>query len=124
LRDMPKTIVINKPIAPSPPIQTPTPVIYYGYYNCSALMALWDSVGGNPNAAFLAAEIAIAESGGYPDSISPTDDYGLWQINGSHGSLATLDPRGNARAAVVISNDGTNWGAWTTYTSGAYYGRC
>jgi hypothetical protein len=26
----------------------------------------------------------------------------------------------NARAAVSISNNGTNWGAWTAYSSGAY----
>jgi hypothetical protein len=27
---------------------------------------------------------------------------------------------GNARAAVAISNNGQSWGAWTTYTNGAY----
>ena len=64
------------------------------------------------------------ESGGNPNAISPTDDFGLWQINGSHGSMATLNPAGNARSAVSISSDGRNWGPWTTYTSGAYRGKC
>jgi hypothetical protein len=48
----------------------------------------------------------------------------LWQINGSHGSLASLNPIANARAAVIISGNGSNWSPWTTYVSGAYIGRC
>ena len=39
-------------------------------------------------------------------------------------ALATFDPIGNAKAAIQISQDGTNWSPWTTYTSGAYAGRC
>lgn len=95
-------------------------------YTCSELEQLWDSVGGNPGEAFIAAEIATAESGGNPDAISPTDDVGLWQVNlSSWGSaMASENPVANARAAVTISDDGTNWGPWTTYTSGAYIGRC
>jgi Lysozyme like domain len=97
---------------------------YGGTLSCSGLESLWDSAGGNPDSAFMAAEIAMAESGGNQYAISPTDDYGYWQINGSHGALATLDAYGNARAAIIISNNGTDWSPWTTYTSGAYYGRC
>jgi hypothetical protein len=100
------------------------PVASHGHYSCSALESLWESAGGSSSTAFMAAEIATAESGGNPNAVSPTDDFGLWQINGSHGSMATLDPVGNARAAISISNDGHSWGAWTTYTSGAYSGRC
>jgi hypothetical protein len=96
----------------------------HGVYSCSGLETLWRNAGGSSGEAFTAAEIAMAESGGNPNAISPTDDFGLWQINGSHGSMATLDPLGNARAAVSISNGGSSWGAWTTYTSGAYSGRC
>jgi hypothetical protein len=108
----------NPPASPSPP-----PVVQ-GYYSCSALEALWESAGGSYGTAFIAAEIAMAESGGNPNAISPTNDYGLWQINGSHGAQATLDPLGNARAAVAISSDGTDWSPWTTFTSGAYIGQC
>jgi LysM repeat protein len=95
-----------------------------GSYSCSALEQLWDSAGGNPSDAVMAAEIAMAESGGNPNAISPTDDYGLWQINASNGSLATLDPYANAKSAIILSGNGTNWGPWTTYTSGAYSGKC
>lgn len=95
-----------------------------GQYSCSALEQLWDEAGGNRADAFIAAEIAMAESGGNPNAISPTDDFGLWQINGVHGSLATLNPFENARSAIIVSDDGTNWRPWTTYTSGAYRGRC
>jgi hypothetical protein len=95
-----------------------------GDYSCSALESLWIGVGGNPASAHIAAQIATAESGGNPAAISPTDDFGLWQINGTWGSLATLDPVGNARAAVEISHDGTDWEPWTTYTSGIYASNC
>jgi len=95
-----------------------------GSYSCSALEQLWDSAGGNPSDAVMAAEIAMAESGGNPNAISPTDDYGLWQINASNGSLATLDPFANAKSAIILSGNGTNWSPWTTYTSGAYSGKC
>jgi LysM repeat protein len=92
--------------------------------NCSGLERLWEEAGGNPADAFTAAEIAMAESGGNQYAHSPTNDYGYWQINASHGALATYDAYGNARAAVIISHDGTDWHPWTTYTSGAYVGRC
>jgi Lysozyme like domain len=114
---------------------TPVPVVpapsqsassFAGSYSCNQLEALWDQEGGNPRTAFIAAEIAIAESDGNPDAISPTGDYGLWQINASHGLAVStmLSPAGSAQAAIAISSDGTDWSAWTTYTSGAYIGRC
>jgi hypothetical protein len=93
-------------------------------YSCSDLEQHWGQAGGSSAQAFMAAEIAMAESGGNPNAISPTDDFGLWQINGSHGSLATLDPLQNAKSAIILSADGTNWGPWTTYHSGAYVGKC
>jgi LysM repeat protein len=95
-----------------------------GRYSCSALESLWEQAGGSPAHAQMAAEIARAESGGNPNAISPTDDFGLWQINGSNGSLATLNPYQNARSAIILSNDGINWNPWTTYRIGAYYGQC
>lgn len=95
-----------------------------GTLSCSGLEGLWDSAGGNPTYAFIAAEIAMAESGGRQFAHSPTNDFGYWQINGSNGALATYDAYGNARSAIILSHNGTNWSAWTTYTSGAYAGRC
>ena len=38
--------------------------------------------------------------------------------------LATYNPMGNAKAALAISSNGTNWRPWTTYVTGAYRGRC
>jgi LysM repeat protein len=96
-----------------------------GTLGCGGLEALWEDAGGSHAEAFMAAEIAMAESGGRQYALSPTNDYGYWQINGSHGPAeATFNPMGNAKAAIAISDDGTNWDAWTTYTSGAYGGRC
>jgi LysM repeat protein len=96
-----------------------------GNLSCSGLEALWDAAGGNRGEAFMAAEIAMAESGGRQFAHSPTNDFGYWQINGGHGpAMATYDPLGNARAAIAISSNGHNWRPWTTYTSGAYRGRC
>ena len=95
-----------------------------GRYSCSSLESLWKQAGGSPAHALMAAEIAEAESGGNPNAISPTDDFGLWQINASNGALSTLNPYENARSAIILSHDGTNWDPWTTYHIGAYYGRC
>jgi LysM repeat protein len=95
-----------------------------GTLGCSGLEELWEEAGGNPAHAFMAAEIAMAESGGRQYALSPTDDYGYWQINIVNGSLATFNALGNARSAVIISQDGTDWYPWTTYTSGAYIDRC
>jgi len=97
-----------------------------GTLGCSGLEALWEAAGGSQAEAFMAAEIAMAESGGNQYAVSPTDDYGYWQINmPSWGpAMATFDPIGNAKAAIEISQDGTNWDPWTTYVTGAYEGRC
>jgi LysM repeat protein len=96
-----------------------------GNLSCHGLEALWEAAGGSKGEAFIAAEIAMAESGGRQFAHSPTNDFGYWQINGGHGpAMATYDPLGNAKAAIAISSNGHNWNPWTTYTSGAYHGRC
>lgn len=95
-----------------------------GTLSCSGLESLWISAGGNPGAAFMAAEIAEAESGGQQYATGPNGERGYWQINPVNGYLSTYDPIGNAKAAIVLSYNGTNWSAWTTYLTGAYLGRC
>jgi LysM repeat protein len=116
---------VGRPVAaPVPRGVTATVTAAGGTLGCSGLEALWEAAGGNPSDAFMAAEIAMAESGGRQYALSPTDDYGYWQINASNGALATFNALGNARAAVVISRDGTDWMPWTTYTEGLYEGRC
>ncbi|HEU5385017.1 MAG TPA: LysM peptidoglycan-binding domain-containing protein [Streptosporangiaceae bacterium] len=113
----------NKPTTTT--LSTSHKKVTNGVYSCSNLEALWVQAGGAKSKAFIAAEIAMAESGGRQYAHSPTNDFGLWQINGIHGpSMATYDAMGNAKAAIAISSNGTNWRPWTTYTSGAYHGRC
>jgi LysM repeat protein len=110
--------------ASAPATTLTTSAVPSGTLGCSGLERLWEDAGGRPAEAETAAAIAMAESGGNQYAHSPTNDYGYWQINGSWGALATYNPLGNAKAAVHISGDGTNWSPWTTYTSGAYHGRC
>jgi hypothetical protein len=95
-----------------------------GTLSCHGLEQLWEKAGGSPAHAFMAAEIAMAESSGRQFATGPVGERGYWQINTNHGSLSTYDPLGNARAAVIISANGTNWHPWTTFISGAYRGRC
>ena len=99
-----------------------------GTLSCSGLEALWESAGGSDGEAFMAAEIARAESGGRryatDNDGNGTVDRGYWQVNSIHGALSTFDPAGNARAAVELSGDGTNWSPWVTFNSGAYQGQC
>ena len=99
-----------------------------GTLSCSGLEALWESAGGSSGTAFMAAQIATAESGGRQyatdDDGNGTVDRGYWQINSIHGALSTYDPAGNARAAVQLSHDGTDWSPWVTYNTGAYQGQC
>ena len=95
-----------------------------GTLSCSGLEALWVEAGGSRAVEVTAASIAMAESGGNQFATGTVGERGYWQINPVNGSLSTYDPYGNARAAVIMSGDGTNWSPWTTYTSGAYAGRC
>lgn len=93
-------------------------------YTFDQLKALWISAGGNATAAAVAAAVALAESGGRPDAFNGnggrSQDRGLWQINSVHGAQSSFDPMTNARAAVAISNNGTNWKPWcVAYTDGA-----
>jgi LysM repeat protein len=95
-----------------------------GTLSCRGLEELWEEAGGSSAPAVTAASIAMAESSGRQFATGPVGERGYWQINPNHGALSTYDPLGNAKAAVIISDNGTNWNPWTTFTSGAYRGRC
>lgn len=99
-----------------------------GTLSCTGLEHLWEAEGGSPGAAFMAAEVATAESSGQQYSTNHntngTVDRGYFQINSTWGALSTYDPAGNARAAIQISHDGGDWTPWMTYDSGAYQGKC
>ncbi len=105
-------------------VTTTSSTTLHGTLSCPELEELWEDGGGSHAEAFMAAEIAMAESGGQQFATGSVGERGYWQINPNHGSLSTYDPLGNAKAAVIISDDGTNWTPWTTFTSGAYIGRC
>jgi LysM repeat protein len=84
-------------------------------YSFYGLERLWVSAGGNPADQGTAACIAEHESGGRTFATGRQGERGLWQISPGHGPvLSTYDPIGNARAAVTISDNGTNWSQWTT----------
>lgn len=81
------------------------------------------AAGLDPDQATIATAIAVLESGGQLDAhnpIPPDDSYGLWQINRlahpqfSPAELVTAE--GNARAMLIVSNHGTNWRPWSTYS--------
>jgi lysozyme-like protein/LysM domain-containing protein len=128
-RFIPTTMADAKPVIHALDHTSAIPIVTYhgslsGTLSCSGLEHLWDSAGGNPAKAFIAAEIAMAESGGNQYATGQAGERGYWQIHPDHGYLSTYNAYGNARAAVIISNDGNNWSPWTTFTSGAYIGRC
>jgi len=60
----------------------------------------------------------------YQFATGTVGERGYWQINPVNGALSTYGALGNAHAAVVMSGNGANWSPWTTFTSGAYAGRC
>lgn len=93
-------------------------------FDYGQLEYLWIQAGGQPQVAAIAAAIAMEESRGNSGATdcdsNGTIDRGLWQINSVHGAQSTYDVMGNARAAVSISNRGSDWSAWSSYASGAY----
>lgn len=105
-----------------PNSQTQTTTKRYTYGD---LKKLWVQAGGSAASAPIAAAVALAESSGNPNAINDKNsdgsiDRGLWQINSVHGAQSTTDIMANARAAVAISNHGTNWNPWTTFKDGKY----
>lgn len=110
--------------ASSSQASTATTTSLSGTLSCSGLEALWVKAGGSAAVEVTAASIAMAESGGNQFATGTVGERGYWQINPVNGALSTYDPYGNAHAAVIMSGNGTNWSPWTTYTSGAYTGRC
>ena len=91
---------------PAMPTALTTSTTLSGTLSCRGLEELWEKAGGSSARAFMAAEIAMAESSGRQFATGPVGERGYWQINTNHGSLSTYDPLGNAKAAVIISANG------------------
>jgi hypothetical protein len=90
---------------------------------------LWTDNGGSPSTAAIAAAIAEAESSGRTGvtSVNPDggENVGLWQLDtkgeGAGYTVQQLqDPATNARITIMRTANGTNWGAWETWHTGAY----
>jgi hypothetical protein len=93
-------------------------------YTYAQLEAVWIQAGGSQQYAGMAAAIAMAESGGNATASHTNSngsiDRGLWQINSTNGTGSSFDVMTNARAAVAMSSNGTNWRPWcTAYGDGA-----
>lgn len=73
---------------------------------------MWIEEGGSPAAEQTAECIAFHESSDNPQAVSPSDDWGLYQIN--HGGQAMLNAEANTRRAIEMSNNGSNWESWST----------
>ena len=90
------------------------------------LEGLWLTAGGSKSADSMAAAIAMAESTGSTTAMNGQYVSGLWQINTAPNAnpeytVAQMqNPLANAKAAVAISKNGTDWTPWQTYTNGAY----
>jgi hypothetical protein len=116
----------SQPAPVSQPQPNPVPNSGSGpYYSCSQLETLWVDNGGPASVEVIAASIAMAESGGYEYATEPvTKAAGFWQILGQVVPGNIYDPTVNAENAVKKYNDAGGFSPWTTYTSGAYAGRC
>ena len=87
-------------------------------YDVTSLENLWHRNGGAADKAQFAAAVGMVESGGRSWIVSPTGDVGLWQINIVHGAQASKDPDTNAKAAIALSKNGTDWRLWSTCWTG------
>lgn len=75
-----------------------------------------------------AVAVALAESGGNSDATNRntngSTDYGLFQINSIHADLLSkhvwASPVDNAKMALAISSNGTNWLPWVAYKTGSH----
>lgn len=76
----------------------------------------WIQAGGNPQAAAMAAAVADASSGLNPSSSRTNPDgsesIGLWLLPKNGVPPGTTDPVANARAAIQLSQNGTDWSQW------------
>lgn len=76
----------------------------------------WIQAGGNPQAAAMAAAVADASSGLNPASSRSnpdgTESIGLWLIPKNGMPTGSTDPMANARAAIELSQNGTDWSQW------------
>lgn len=76
----------------------------------------WIQAGGSPQVAAMAAAVADAESGLNPSATRTNPDgtigVGLWLLPANGSPPGSTDPIANARAAIQLSQGGTDWTQW------------
>lgn len=103
----------------------PAPASVRGQELSNIQLASWARSAGFPEEQIpMAVAIALAESRGRLDAISPTRDYGPWQINEFwNPALFQKYPEWwsvtNAKMAYEVWQEG-GWNRWTTYKTGEY----
>jgi hypothetical protein len=77
---------------------------------------VWMQAGGSPQAAAMAAAVADASSGLNPNATrtnpDQTESIGLWLVPKNGVPPGSTDPLANARAAIQLSKNGTDWSQW------------
>ena len=77
---------------------------------------IWMQAGGSPQAAAMAAAVADASSGLNPNATRTNPDktisVGLWLVPKNGVPPGSTDPMANARAAIQLSKNGTDWSQW------------
>lgn len=95
---------------------TPTTTPSSGGLTYDEVENYWIQAGGNPQAAAMAAAVADASSGLNPSAQRTNPDgtvsVGLWLIPQNGTPPGSTDPLANARAAIQLSNGGTDWSQW------------
>lgn len=80
----------------------------------------WLRNGGVAGRAVVMTAIGLAESSGITDAHSPTDDWGVWQINAVHFGDGVVTAQNvtdvdvNATEAIRLSSNGDNISPWAT----------
>lgn len=98
----------------------------YQLYDYNDMLGFAQDAGFTGNSANIAAAIGMAESGGDPYAVNSSDpnggSYGLTQINGIWpGAQNTLGDPGAAFSQMFnISQGGTNFNPWGSFTNNSY----
>jgi len=95
------------------------PTIKLPNISCASYAPLFEQYSWNVHTAVA---ICQAESQGNPNAISPTNDYGLMQINNGLALYGTAiyDPAFNIKIAYTVKYLNSGWLPWTTFTSQRY----
>jgi Lysozyme like domain len=108
----------NAEPAPLPITNSGSPVSNPGLTGLSFAQVenYWIQAGGSPQSAAMAAAVADAESGLNAGAQRTNPDgtigIGLWLIPKNGTPPGSTDPLANARAAVQLSQNGTDWTQW------------